>query len=188
MLLPTVWFSGPNFRIILWLLDNYPSTSNSSDTKSLISWLDSKESITLVVLLEPMLFNHCESRGPNRNTPLWNRQRCCFTKKTKSAKVSQQLSATQPAINTWLQHFINDKINSFFSYFAILIYSDTTQGKRAEMPYEDDARIWSTTHSHARQTSSFHFQEYFNSSHFGQKSIAEMQHIFIQEIKHITLP
>lgn len=100
--------------------------------------------------------------------------------------MSRQLSATQPAINTWLQHFINDKINTSFSYFAILIYSDTTQGKRAEIPYEDDASLWSKTHSHARQTSSFHFQEYFNSSDFGQKSMVEMRHILIQEIKHIT--
>ena len=68
------------------------------------------------------------------------------------------------------------------------MYSARHHPGQRQQKYVDDASIWGATHSHARQTSSFHFEEYFHSSHFGQESIAEMQNIFIEEIKHITLP
>lgn len=49
--------------------------------------------------------------------PFWNRKLFWVIKnpsqlKAKSAKVSRHLFATQPAINTRVQHFINDKINT----------------------------------------------------------------------------
>lgn len=88
-------------------------------------FMSRKSIISLVVLL---LNNNRESGGPNCSTLHWIRHHFCFTKKAKSARMSQHLSVTQPVINTWLHHFINDKINTFSS-IAILIYSDTTSGQ-----------------------------------------------------------
>lgn len=53
--------------------------------------------------------------------PFWNRKLFWVIKnpsqlKAKSAKVSRHLFATQPAINTRVQHFINDKINTLKKY------------------------------------------------------------------------
>lgn len=144
-----------------------------------IIFMSRKSIISLVVLLKLMLLNYRESRGPNCNTPHWIRNHFCFTKKAKSARMSQHLSVTQPVINTWLHYFLNDKINTFFILCYSNIFWHHSRAKREKIQYENDASMWSATYLHARQTSFFHWQEYFNWSHFGQKSITEMRHIFI---------